>query len=77
MHMLFVIVLTTVTFETVMPDVYAKIVNPLSYYANTRSWVAAKIDDQADVSGFYLGAQRAERATLRIAPAASFSSLCP
>lgn len=59
MHMLFVIVLTTVTFETAMPDVYAKIVNPLSYYANTRSWVADKIEDQADVSGFYLGAQRA------------------
>ncbi|TCU14124.1 hypothetical protein [Rhizobium sullae] len=60
MHMLFIIVLITVAFETVMPDAYAKIVNPLRYYANTRSWVADKMDDQADDSGFYFGAQRGD-----------------
>lgn len=58
MHAILILVLLTTVFEAMAPDLYSKIVNPLKYYANTRSWVAAKLDDDVGEAGFYFGAQR-------------------
>ncbi|PST27148.1 hypothetical protein C7U60_02350 [Mesorhizobium plurifarium] len=57
-HALFVAVLATTLVEALAPDLYARVVNPLKYYANTRSWVADKLEDDSGDPGFYFGAER-------------------
>jgi hypothetical protein len=52
-------VLLIAAFEVLLPNVYMRVVNPLSYYRNTRAWVANGSDDNGDSYGFYVGAMRA------------------
>jgi hypothetical protein len=49
-------VLAVAIFETVFPDLYIAIANPLSYYRATRAWVAAQ--EVGDGDGLYVGAVR-------------------
>jgi len=51
------VVLAVAIFETVLPNLYVAIANPLSYYRATRAWVAAQ--QAADSDGLYVGAIRA------------------
>ena len=45
--------------EIGVPEQFAGTVNPLSYYVNTRGWVAQQVQDDATAeAGFYIGADR-------------------
>lgn len=58
------IVLVVALLETVFPDAYVALANPLSYYRATRVWVAAQ--DANDVDGLYVGAMRAGGSALSL-----------
>ncbi len=58
-NILLLLVLASVLFEYLMPESYKSVINPLSYFRNTRVWIASSKQSGAADSGLYLGSERA------------------
>lgn len=56
---LFYVVIAFAIFELLLPSAYAGLVNPLSYYRNTRAWAASGGEAISGEAGLYQGAMRA------------------
>ena len=59
LHAIFALTFVVSVAEIALPDSFAATVNPLSYYVNTRGWVAQQVSDgDAAEGGFYIGTNR-------------------